>query len=120
VAGRVGRKEILLAHTGVRPQIVQLVMRCYTDYAIRVPIIARGFKVTMLPTYWQNQSDAKSFSFYARLKERQLMQIRIIQSRVETNCVSVIGNTSEKVEFKLEPSSPGKLSYFPSVFIHPL
>ena len=48
------------------------------------------------------------------------MQISIIQSREEANSVSVIGNTSEKAEIKLERSSSGILNYFPSVFIHRL
>ena len=51
-------------------RIVQIVISCCTEYAI-VFIITRSFKVTLLPTYWQKQSDADSFSFYAGLKELQ-------------------------------------------------
>jgi len=43
-----------------------------------------------------------------------------MQSMEETNCISVTGNTTEKAEFKLERITSGKLSYFPSVFIHQL
>jgi hypothetical protein len=54
---------------------------------------------------------------YAGLKEGQLMKLRIMQSSEKTNCISVVGNTSENAKFKLEHNTSDKLGYFPSVFI---